>query len=82
MLCANGDCSNELSEWELKRLGSHAFRSKKRFCAGCRKHKLPTLQRIRCCKCEESFAKGSSIFQSVCNNCNVEVQRRKEILLA
>jgi len=66
MKCANYDCTNHLTKFELSRLGK--YWSKYRLCLDCRWHKKAI--RVRCPRCSKPFCQlNNSLF---CNNCKVK----------
>jgi len=75
LFCANGDCDNLLTDYELSRLGvNSAFQhSKLSFCAYCRKYQLKKIAHLRCFKCRCVFSANRTIFQRVCDSCNAHL---------
>ena len=73
--CSNAECKRLLTDFELGRISKkHTLHSKYRYCVKCR-NKAKTIQFIRCQRCRTQFSNFETIFQTVCDNCNVEKHR-------
>lgn len=67
--CANYDCNNELSEFELEKIKSFRSiqRSKYEFCIDCRR-KIKEIIKIKCKQCDNPFT-PKTLFKQKCPEC-------------